>query len=224
MRKDTYPRAPRPPAAPRPGYVYVLDTAHRTAGGAPVCKIGMTTRHPVMRAAELSRGGPVGMRLLGFVAAADARGVERAAHGHFALQRLKLGGGSEYFAVAGGEALKWMREENPRYELEANKLAAVEEYEASGSYLSRQSIRTLPLSGAGVSFVIFLFWHPQIWLVWGGWVVGLIAAMVLARLLAPVARRLEAEMAERRRELEAKHHLPVGSLSAGRRRNMPSAG
>ena len=65
------------------GYVYVLATGYHAESGLPIVKIGMTRRTPGERVVELSRGGPLGMTLKGFVTSRDPRALERWAHQHF---------------------------------------------------------------------------------------------------------------------------------------------
>jgi hypothetical protein len=55
----------------RAGYVYVLSTAYTDKAGMPLVKIGRTSRTPDHRNKEISRGGPVGAKVVGAVTTRD---------------------------------------------------------------------------------------------------------------------------------------------------------
>jgi len=197
------------------GYVYVLATAYRAESGVPIVKIGMTKRTPRERVAELSRGGPVGMILEGFVTSRDPRALERWAHQNFLASRFAAGGGTEYFAVNPAEVLTWLREASPRFELDSAKRDAWSEYCVAKPVNQHRQIMRFPLYCGGAGFLINIMFGPSstwadvLWLPITGLVSGCLFVWVFLR---PLLRRLSARSAALRSQLEEKYHLPLGSL------------
>jgi hypothetical protein len=197
------------------GYVYVLSTGHRSEAGLPIVKIGMTSRTPDKRVKELSRGGPIGMTLEGFVTSRDPRALERSAHQKFAGFKYVAGGGTEYFAAEPAEVLAWLRTTSSRFELESAKRSAWKEYTESIPFKQRARIMMFPLYLSGICFwVDLLFWHPNLLIVFLGLPVGFIGGHLMVWLfLRSLLKRIGARCAAIRARLEEKYHLPDGGVS-----------
>lgn len=200
-----------------PGHVYVL-TAGQTTDGVPIIKIGLTTRTPKTRARELSRGSPVAYDLAGSVATRDPKGLERKAHMRFASHRFNGGGGTEYFSVAPGEALDWLRREAAAHDAESLKSDAWKEYIDSQTWKRASRYDAAGILSGGVFFWWWLFHVASTDANYPWW------AVVLAPLAAMVsgmwvfgwikAKRFGAQLNSERERIEGKYYLRPGSLVA----------
>jgi hypothetical protein len=198
------------------GYVYVLATAYRAESGLPIVKIGMTKRTPDERVVELSRGGPVGMTLEGFVTSRDPRALERWAHQHFAASKYAGGGGTEYFAANPADILSWLGTTSPRFELDSARQSAWKEYCESMPHKQQSHITNIPMYLGGACFwADLLFWHPNIWVVGLGFPAGFAGGCLLIRFfLWSLLKRIDMRLAGVRLQLEEMYHLPPGGVRA----------
>lgn len=207
------------PAREQPGYVYVLLTSYADSAGFPLVKIGCTSRTPDQRNRELSRGGPVGMRLVGAVTTRNMVALERKAHSAFGSSRFLANGGTEYFAVNPDDVLAWLRAEAPRVEIESARNSAWHEYIESRPWKAQSRLMMFGFGG-----FMLLWWTGSIWELTKhnyGMAIAMpfIAAAILGgvwyvlkRVLLP---NIEAELNSVRAALEEKYHLPPGLLLKG---------
>jgi hypothetical protein len=168
---------------------------------------------PEKRVAELSRGGPIGMVLEGFVTSRDAGGLERAAHHYFKEERITSSGGTEYFAASPRAVLTWLRSTAPRFDLELARQSAWAEYCASEPHRDKTRIDLIPGVLGAVCFWGGIFWHPFVWMVFAGMPFGFLLGEVLVGvLLRPKRAQLDGQLAVLRQHLEEKYHLPPGGV------------
>lgn len=88
---------------PEPGWLYIMRDPSRLG----YCKVGMTTRDPDKRAAELSTGSPVDFVVAYAWRVPDVRAAERDAHA--VLDRWRVDGGGEWFKVTADRAAAALR-------------------------------------------------------------------------------------------------------------------
>lgn len=86
-----------------PGWLYIMKDPTRLG----FCKVGMTTRTPEKRAAELSTGSPGEFVVAHAWRVPDVRAAERDAHA--VLDRWRVDGGSEWFTVTADRAAAALR-------------------------------------------------------------------------------------------------------------------
>ena len=203
----------------RGGYVYVLLTGYTDRTGEPLVKIGRTSRTPDHRNREISRGGPVGTRIVGAVTTRDTVGLERKVHQAFSRVRFAAGGGTEYFAVNPDEVLAWLRTETPRYEIESARDSAWQEYVESPPWKASSAVA---LTGHVIFLILWFggsFWlirkHLP-WLLLIMPIIGGVATMGIWRYLKQMLlHNVDEELRATRCALEEKYHLPKDTLLSG---------
>ena len=207
----------------RPGYVYVLSTAYADKAGLPIVKIGRTSRTPDQRNEELSRGGPIGMKLVGAVTTRDAVTLEMKAHRAFSGARFFGDGGTEYFAVNPNDVLTWLRAEAPRVEINSSRNAAWYEYVESRPWKAQSGLTMFGFAGFLISWLLGSLWEtvnnnwPMV--VAMPFLAGGIFGCISYSLRKVFLPNIEKELSSVRTALEEKYHLPPGLLLTG-----PAAG
>lgn len=210
-------------ATERSGYVYVLATAFTNKADLPIIKIGRTSRTPSERNNELSRGGPVGMKLVGAVTTRDAIALEQKAHRAFTSARFIGDGGTEYFTANPDEVLAWLRAEAPRFEIDSARNSAWHEYVESPPWKARANA-----SFSGFS-TFMIVWFVGSFLILGAglmwmllvmpFIAGAIAFWVWHSRMQALPKNIDSELKSIQRRLEEKYNLPVDTLLSG-----PTAG
>jgi hypothetical protein len=201
------------------GYVYVLLTGYTDRAGIPLVKIGCTSRTPDHRNREISRGGPVGTKLIGAVTTRDMVALERKAHQAFSRVRFIGDGGTEYFAANPDEVLAWLRTETPGFEIESARNSAWHEYVESPPWKAKSGVW---LTGFIIFIVSWLggsFWllskHLPWMLLLMPLVSGAVAVGVWCCLKRVLLNNVEEDLKATRSTLEEKYNLPPDLLLAG---------
>jgi hypothetical protein len=144
------------------GYVYVLRP-QMLLDGEEVVKIGMTTRTVERRVKELSTGSPVPFEIVHTILADDAKELERSLHWKFRDRRIRVGGGTEYFAVAATEVVEAIKD----IETEASSEQARKAFQTELSFF-KNSIGK-PKFERNIGYIMYPVWAGVIYALFQQW-------------------------------------------------------